>query len=114
MNSKITSFIELDARAATELKRYLKEKKVQQPIRIELQFSGCCDPSLGLKVDQVRDTDLVQQIEELQFVMDQKNHDLAGKVSISYVTRDGSDGFIVTSDRPVSEWDGFEICQIVV
>ena len=48
----------------------LAEKGSQGPVRIELQFTGCCDPSLGLIVDTRRESDVVEEMDGLTFVID--------------------------------------------
>ena len=53
------SMVTLDANASDAVRSALAEKGVQGPIRIELGSTGCCDASLGLSVDTVRETDLV-------------------------------------------------------
>jgi len=85
----------------------LSERGIQAPIRIEVQFIGCCDPSLGLIVDMVRESDLVEEVDGLTFVISPETHQLVGDVRISYVDDAGRKGFALTSSKPISEWDGF-------
>jgi hypothetical protein len=51
--------VTLDTNASHAVKSVLSERGMQGPVRIEVQFIGCCDPSLGLIVDAVRESDLV-------------------------------------------------------
>ena len=85
---------------------------MQRPLRIDLQASGCCDPSLGLRVDIVRESDLIQEIDGLVFVISPDIHRLAGEVTIRYVDESHRKGFILTSSKRVSEWDGFCVSSI--
>ena len=78
-------------------------------IRIELTSTGCCDASLGLRLDKAGESDLVEKIEGLTFVLSRKTYDLVGRVRIS---RRGKGQFVITSEKPVSEWDGFGSCSI--
>ena len=45
------SLVKLNKAAGQAVKSVLAEKGSPGPVRIELQFTGCCDPSLGLIVD---------------------------------------------------------------
>jgi Fe-S cluster assembly iron-binding protein IscA len=82
------------------------------PVRIELCFTGCCDPSLGLRVDAAAGTDLVEDMGDVRFVMGRETGDLVGDVTITYVHDRVRKGFVVTSSRPLGEWDGFSACEI--
>jgi len=104
--------VTLDANASHAVKSALAEKGVQAPIRIELISSGCCDASLGLSVDTVHESDLVEEVDGLTFVISPETHRLVGEVSISYADDAGREGFVLTSSKPVSEWDGFATCSI--
>jgi Fe-S cluster assembly iron-binding protein IscA len=85
---------------------------LQRPIRIELQSSGCCDPSLRLRVGTVRESDLIQETDGLEFIISPEIHRLAGDVTICYVAESNRKGFILTSSKPLSEWDGFGVSSI--
>ena len=78
-------------------------------IRIELTSTGCCDASLGLRIDTAGESDLVEKIEGLTFVLSRKTFELVGRVRISCR---GKDQYVVTSEKPVSEWDGFGSCSM--
>ena len=104
--------VKLEARAGQAMKSFLAEKELQQPLRIHLQFNGCCDPSLGLSVDNIRESDLIQEVDGLTFVISSEVHQLVGDVTISYTDEIGRKGFILTSDKPVSEWEGMSVCAI--
>jgi Fe-S cluster assembly iron-binding protein IscA len=104
--------IELEARAVQAIKSLLAENDSQGPLRIHLQFTGCCDPSLGISVDKIRESDLIQEVDGLTFVISPEVHQLVGDITISYIDEIGRKGFILTSDKPMSEWDGFGVCAI--
>jgi len=98
--------------AGEAIKSSLSELGVQGPLRIELGFAGCCDPSLGLAVDAVRETDLVEEREGLTFVIAPDLYERVGEVTISPIDDGDRCGFSITSSKPVSEWDGFGVCRI--
>jgi len=94
------------------MKSLLAEKGAQWPLRIELQFSGCCDPALGLSVDTIHESDLVQELDGLTFVVSPETHHLVGDVTISYLEESGRKGFVLTPSKPLGEWDGFGVITI--
>ena len=98
--------------AGQAVKSLLSERGIQGPVRVELQFTGCCDPSLGLIVDTAHESDLVEEVDGLTFVIDPETHELAGEVRISCTDDAGSNRFVLTSSKPVGEWDGFATCSI--
>jgi Fe-S cluster assembly iron-binding protein IscA len=104
--------IRLEARAGQAIKSFLAEKGLQRPLRIHLQFTGCCDPLLGLSVDDIRESDLIQEVDGLTFVISPEVHQMVGDVTISYIDEIGRKGFILTSDKPISEWEGLGVCAI--
>jgi Fe-S cluster assembly iron-binding protein IscA len=101
------SLVTLDPGAGQAIKSLLSEGGIQRPIRIEIQSTGCCDSSLGLIVDTVRKSDLVQELDGLTFVISPETHQLVGEVRISCADDAGKEGFVLTSSKPLSEWDGF-------
>ena len=105
--------ITLEPGAVRAVVEFFAGKGPLQPVRIELQSSGCCDSVLGLKIDEVRESDLVQEAGGLTFVISPETSRLAGEVTIAYVDDGGRQGFVITSSNPVSEWAGFGVCQIM-
>ena len=104
--------VTLEPGAGQAIKTLLAEQGIQRPLRIELRFNGCCDPALGLSVDDIRESDLVQELDGLTFVISPETHQLTGDVTISYVEEAGRRGFVLTPSRPLSEWDGFGVITI--
>ena len=90
----------------------LADKGILQPIRIDLNFNGCCDASLCLRIDNILDTDLTLELDGLTFVINPETYQLVGEVTISYVDEMGRKGFVLTSSKPVGEWDGFGVSDI--
>jgi len=101
------SLVTLEPDAGQAIKSLLSEKGIRGPVRIEIQSTGCCDSSLELIVDTVRESDLVEELDGLTFVISPETHELVGEVRISYTDDAGRKGFILTSSNPLSEWDGF-------
>lgn len=106
------SLIHLESGAGEAIRLSLAAKESNRPIRIELHSTGCCDASLGLCLDEVREADLIYESDGLQFVMSPEIHQLAGDVTIACVDDQDKVGFVIRSAKPVSEWDGFGVCHI--
>lgn len=104
--------VTLEPSAIVAIQAFLTDNGIQAPIRVERQSAGCCDPVLGLRVDVVRDTDIVYQIEDLTFVVSPKTEQNLGDFNIEYVNEIGRTGFVITSTVPLSEWAGFGVCDI--
>ncbi len=104
--------VRLEPGAAHAIRSFLAEKGFNRPIRIDLQSSGCCDPSLGLSVDTIRESDLIQELDDLTFVISPEIYRLVGEITIAYVDDIGRKGFVLTSIKPVSEWDGIGASSI--
>jgi hypothetical protein len=45
--------VKLESGAGRAVGTFLKEKDIHRPLRIDLRFTGCCDASLGLRVDDI-------------------------------------------------------------
>ena len=106
------SLVTLEPGAGETIRSSLSERGVQGPIRIEVRSSGCCDPLLTLAVDKVRDSDLVEELDGVTFVMSPETQELVGEVTIACADDAGRKGFVLTSSKPLSEWDGFAVQEI--
>jgi Fe-S cluster assembly iron-binding protein IscA len=107
------SFVRLQPPAGQAIRSFLDAKGLlQQPIRIDLQADGCCDPSLALRVDPMRESDLTQETHGLVFAISPEIYRLTGEVTIRYVDEGLRKGFVLTSSKPISEWDGFSVSSI--
>jgi Fe-S cluster assembly iron-binding protein IscA len=108
------SMVRLKSGAAAVPSAFLNERGMKGTIRIDLGSRGCCDPSLTLSVDHVREDDLVAAVEGIGFVINPDVYRLVGGVTISNVHEKDSSGFVVPSRKPVSEWEGFGLCRIKI
>lgn len=104
--------LEVKREALQTIKTFLAEKDLQKAIRIHLQSTGCCDASLGLMTDDTRPDDIVQDIQGITFLISPDVSELTGNIAIDYVSGKHQTGFVLTSERPISEWDGFGVCTI--
>jgi Fe-S cluster assembly iron-binding protein IscA len=104
--------ITCEARALEAVKEELSRQGSTAPVRIELCFTGCCDASLGLRVDSAREGDMVQEIAGVTFVASPEVCETAGDISIGYCDEASRRGFIISSATAVSEWQGFAPCSL--
>ncbi|RJQ87937.1 MAG: hypothetical protein C4519_00105 [Desulfobacteraceae bacterium] len=104
--------INLTPEAIQNIKAFLEENRIKDPIRIDIQSTGCCDPSLGLCVDRIRDKDLMHEADGFTLLMDAQTFQTVGEVSIAYNEETDKKGFVLTSRKSLSEWDGFGVCAI--
>ena len=108
------SFIKLSADAIQSIKTFFNEKGGTHFLRIDIQSTGCCDPSLGLFLDQPRPGDLVEESQGLHFVISPEVYQTVGEVTVGRVESKSKQGYILTSSKPLSEWEGFGVCEIRV
>jgi len=110
---KSITVVNLEPGASQAIKSFLADKGIQRPIRIDLNFNGCCDSSLCLRVDSILDSDLTLESDGLTLIVSPDTARLVGEVTISYVNEAGRKGFRLTSSNPVGEWDGFSLSNII-
>ncbi len=106
------SIIDLTPAAVHSIKAFLKQEGLEDPVRIDLQSTGCCDPSLGLSIDHVHESDIVHETEGIQFIISPETFKAVGRVKINFVDESERQGFVLTSSKPLSEWEGFGVCCI--
>ena len=80
--------LEITKSATDKIAEYFIDKEVE-PIRIFLHEGGCAPSSLALDVDEIRDTDTVFEIDDLQFIIDEDFFIKAQPISIDYNERSG-------------------------
>jgi Fe-S cluster assembly iron-binding protein IscA len=64
--------------------------------------------------DSAREGDLVWKTDGLDFVISPETYKISGDINIAYIDEPGKKGFSITSSKPVSEWEGFGICDIKI
>ncbi len=106
--------VKLESGTGRAVSSFLNEKGISRPIRIDLKFAGCCDASLGLRVDDICETDLQTEVEGLIFIIEAEVYRLTGEITIAYVEEEGRKGYLLTSERPVSEWEGLGVSNIQI
>ncbi|MDD5723743.1 MAG: hypothetical protein PHY29_08410 [Syntrophales bacterium] len=95
-------FVTLAPGTGSAIKASLSKQGAQSPLRIKLCFAGRFDPFLDLAVDTVREVDLVQETEDLTFIIAPETYEIVGNVTISYVDDGDRNGFMLASTGPAS------------
>ena len=80
--------LEVTKSARDKIAEYFIDKEVK-PIRVFLHGGGCAPSSLALDVDEIKDTDTVFEIDDLQFIIDEDFFIKAQPISIDYNERSG-------------------------
>ncbi|MFZ1984190.1 MAG: hypothetical protein WAU91_07235 [Desulfatitalea sp.] len=106
------SFVKLSPEAISAIKSYLETKGVKGPVRIDLHSTGCCDPSLGLCLDGAQATDMEQEVNGVTLVISPETYQAVGEVTIARVDDADRKGYVLTSSKPLSEWEGFGVSDI--
>lgn len=106
------AFMSITPEATQAIKLFLAKDGTTDPIRIDIQSTGCCDASLGLSVDKVFRSDLIQELDGLEFMISLEIHRLVGTVHIDHISEEDKTGFVLTSSKPLNEWEGFGVCAI--
>ena len=105
--------INLDQPAIESIRKELQKKGLPLTLRIEIRSTGCCDASLSLVSNTAEESDLIESVEDLTIRMSPSTYKLVGTVSISYVDDAQKKGFVLTSSKPLNEWEGFAACNII-
>lgn len=90
--------VEISQETIDEIKRTI-ETQSDRPanVRIFLAGHGCSGPSLGLALDEIKDTDLIDESGELKFIMDKDVYEQMGEVKVEFV----GNGYHVSSVNEV-------------
>jgi iron-sulfur cluster assembly accessory protein len=93
--------------AITNVKEYLNQEKIESSIRIFLMSGGCSGPSLGLALDEAKETDLTFEQDGVNFLVAKELAETCGAIKVDYL-ESGSGcgcsggGFNITSEKPLA------------
>lgn len=99
--------VRLKNKTSQKINEIINKKIENLKLRIDLNFSGCCEPSLRLQTDNEKPGDLKIKVDGLTFIISDEVYRICGDITIEYID-EKSDGkcFRITSEKPVSEWAG--------
>jgi iron-sulfur cluster assembly accessory protein len=92
--------------AASNLRAYLDQNKVDSAIRIALMQGGCSGPSLGLALDEAKASDKVFEEGTLKFLVDGDLLDRCGTVKVDFIDAGYRSGFAITSANSLGTGGG--------
>lgn len=87
--------------AVTKLKEYMAANNIDSTLRISLMNGGCSGMSLGLSIDDKKDTDLDYHKDGIEFIMEPALVEQCGAVNLDYMDSATSAGFALTSEKPI-------------
>jgi iron-sulfur cluster assembly protein len=93
--------IEVTNQAVEKLVEYLQENNISSALRVALLQNGCAGSSLGLALDEKKDSDIVTDYDGLTFLIDASLSDDCGTVKVDYLENDTHSGFSISSEKPV-------------
>ncbi|SHL40111.1 Fe-S cluster assembly iron-binding protein IscA [Desulfatibacillum alkenivorans DSM 16219] len=108
------SYFQVDEGALKAMHEFLSDQGLAPWVRVEIQFTGCCDATLGLAADKAREGDFSEEHGGVTMVMDPEVYRTVGGVSVAHADEANRQGFVVKSERPLNEWAGFAPVGIVV
>ncbi len=82
-------------------------------LRVRLQSAGCCDPVLALLIDKPETEDQTLVVDGINLLVDGHTAATCGLIDIDYVEKSWNQGFVITSEKPLSEWQGMSACKII-
>lgn len=96
--------INLTERAKEELKKVIKEKETKKPLRIYLAGHGWGGPSFGIALDEQKDNDVVTEIDDITFVIEEDFADGFENFTVDYSDSFLRKGFsVMPNGLPVSD-----------
>ena len=88
--------------AMENLKSYLEQNNIDSDVRIALMQGGWAGPSLGLALDEPKDTDDITEQDGLKFLVDQGLVAQTGEIKVDFVDAGPRSGFSISSKIPLS------------
>lgn len=83
--------------ATEKLLAYLKENNISSPLRVALMQGGCAGPSLGLALDEKKETDESFVRGGLTLLVEKSLLEQCGSINVDYVEAGPRSGFSIRS-----------------
>ena len=87
--------------AVTKLKEYMQANSIDSALRIALMQGGWAGPSLGLALDEPKDSDKVFDNDTLKFLVEDSLLTTCGEITVDYMDAGPRAGFGITSANPI-------------
>ena len=87
--------------ATQNLKSYMEQNKIDSALRISLMSGGWAGPSLGLALDEPKESDSKYEQDGLTFLVDNNLLDTCGSIKVDFIDAGMRSGFSISSAKPV-------------
>jgi len=87
--------------ATQNLKSYMEQNKIDSALRVSLMSGGWSGPSLGLALDEPKETDAKYEQDGLTFLVDNNLLDTCGSIKIDFMDAGMRSGFSISSTKPI-------------
>ncbi|MCJ7600902.1 MAG: IscA/HesB family protein [Desulfobulbaceae bacterium] len=101
--------LEVTKAALHNIKDYMRQQKIDSPIRVTMMSGGCSGPSLAMAVDEAKKNDRTFDHEGVSFVVDKGLLATCVAIKVDFIEKRDGDcgcgtggGFAVTSEKPLS------------
>lgn len=98
--------LEVTELAVNNLKAYLEQNKVNSAVRVALMQGGCSGASLGLALDEKKESDTSFDENGLQFLVDNDLLQQCGGIKVDFIEAGYRSGFSIASEHPISKGEG--------
>ncbi len=87
--------------ATQNLKSYMEENKIDSALRIALMSGGWSGPSLGLALDEPKESDAKYEEDGLTFLVDNNLLETCGSIKVDFMDAGMRSGFSISSTNPL-------------
>ncbi len=98
--------LEVTAQAIEKLTEYLQANNISSPLRLALMQGGCSGSSLGLALDEKKQTDELFTRQNLTFLVEKDLLQQCGSITVDYAEAGNRSGFTITSAKPLPDTGG--------
>lgn len=93
--------LEVTELATQNLKSYMDQNNIDSALRVAIMGGGWAGPSLGLALDEPRETDAKYEQDGLTFLVDNNLLDTCGSIKIDFIDAGMRSGFSISSAKPI-------------
>ena len=92
--------------ATQNLKTYMEQNNIDSALRISLMSGGWAGPSLGLALDEPKETDAKYEQDGLTFLVDNNLLETCGSIKVDFMDAGMRSGFSISSAKPINGGGG--------
>jgi HesB-like selenoprotein len=100
-NIKGNTMLDVSELANEKLLEYMKANNISSSLRVALMQGGCSGPSLGLALDEEKETDESFVKQDLTFLVEKSLLEQCGAISVDYVDAGSRSGFNISTTTPL-------------